>query len=185
MTITKSDAQSAPAFRMIALDELHESPRNPRRHFDEGKLQELADNLGKVGVLNPLLVRPNANGYEIAAGHRRFRAAQLAQLDEVPCLIRPLTDEQFMEVLTIENLQREDVHPLDEAKGYEALMAAPYQIDVERIASRVRRSVKYIYDRVKLLTLSKEAQALFWSGMIEAGHAILLARLTPAHAAEN
>ena len=88
-----------------------------------------------------------------------------------------------MEILTIENLQREDVHPLDEAKGYEALMAAPYKMDVRRIAEKVGRSEKYIYDRVKLLALTKDAQELFWDGEIEAGHAILLARLMPTEQA--
>lgn len=170
-------------FRTVPLTELHESPHNPRKHFHQAALDELAESLRTVGVLTPLLVRPNANGYEIAAGHRRYRAAQLAQLDSVPCLVRPLTDQQFMEILTIENLQREDVHPLDEAKGYEALMAAPYKMPVEKLAERVGRSVKYVYDRVKLLTLTPSAQQLFWDGLIEAGHAILLARLTPTEQA--
>ena len=171
-------------FQTIPLSEIHESPHNPRKHFDAAALNELAESIKTVGILTPLLVRPSAgaNGrgttYEIAAGHRRYRASKLAGLDQAPCLVRPLTDQQFMEILTIENLQREDVHPLDEAKGYEALMAAPYKMPVERIAERVGRSVKYVYDRVKLLGLSKEAQQLFWDGKIEAGHAILLARLT-------
>lgn len=171
-------------FQTLPLSALHESPHNPRKHFDAASLNDLADSIREVGIITPLLVRPNANGYEIAAGHRRFRAAKLAELEQVPCLVRPLTDQQFMECLTIENLQREDVHALDEAKGYEALMAAPYKMPVEKIAERVGRSVKYIYDRVKLLALTKDAQQLFWDGKIEAGHAILLARLTPAEQAK-
>jgi len=171
---------TAIRYESLALSELHESSHNPRRHFDAAALAELAESIRGVGILTPLLVRPNAKGYEIAAGHRRFRAAKAAQLESVPCVVRALTDQQFLEILTIENLQREDVHPLDEAKGYEALMAAPYKMPVTKIAVRVGRSEKYIYDRVKLLALTKKAQALFWDGSIEAGHAILLARLSPA-----
>ena len=169
-----------PAFQEISLTELHESKHNPRHHFDALGLSELRDSILEVGVLTPLLVRPNAKGYEIAAGHRRYRAAKHAGLETVPCLIRKLSDAQFMEILTIENLQREDVHPLDEAAGYEALMAAPYTMTVETLAAKVGKSIKYIYDRVKLLALKEPARGMFWEGVITAGHAILLARLTPS-----
>lgn len=164
-------------FRLIPLAEIHESKHNPRKHFDGPALEQLTDSIRKVGVITPALVRPNAKGFELAAGHRRYRASKLAGLEVLPCLVRPMPDQEFMEVLTIENLQREDVHPLDEAQGYEALMAAPYKMPVEQIAERVGKSIKYVYDRVKLLALCKEGRDLFWSGQIEAGHAILLARL--------
>lgn len=177
-------------FAEIDVSAIHESKHNPRRHFDEAALKELAENIAQVGILSPLLVRPDPQGtvkaprYEIAAGHRRYRAAKLAKLTLLPCLVRPMTDQEFVELLNIENLQREGLHPLDEAKGYEALMAAPYTMDVQTIAQKVGRSVKYVYDRVKLLALSKPAQELFWDGRIEAGHAILLARLTPSEQAK-
>lgn len=164
-------------FRLIPMAAVHESKHNPRRHFDGPALEQLAESIRKAGVITPATVRPNGQGFELAAGHRRYRASKLAGLTHLPCIVRSMTDQEFMEVLTIENLQREDVHPLDEAKGYEALMAAPYTMDAEKIAARVGKSVKYIYDRVKLLALSKAAQQLFWDGQIEAGHAILLARL--------
>jgi ParB family chromosome partitioning protein len=171
-------------YRLIPLDDIHESKHNPRRHVDVPALEQLAESIRKVGVIMPALVRPNANGFELAAGHRRYRAAKLAGLERLPCLVREMTDQVLLEVLTIENLQRENVHPLDEAKGYEALMAAPYTMKVEVIAARVGKSEKYIYDRVKLLQLSQEAQELFWDGLIEAGHAILLARLTASQQAK-
>lgn len=176
--------KTATEFKLIPIADVHESKHNPRRHYDGPQLAELAASIQQVGVLTPCLVRPNAKGFELAAGHRRYRAAKSIGLDQLPCLIRPMTDQEFLEVLTIENLQREDVHPLDEAKGYEALMAKPYKMPVEQIAEKVGRSVKYIYDRVKLLSLTQEAQRLFWDGMIEAGHAILLARLSPKEQAE-
>lgn len=168
----------------IDVQAVRESVHNPRRHFDEAKLKELAENIMQVGILTPLIVRPDPAStpksplYEIAAGHRRYRAAKLAKVALLPCLVREMSDQEFMEVLNIENLQREGLHPLDEAKGYELLMAAPYKMNVERIAEKVGRSVKYVYDRVKLLQLNKDARGLFWAGKIEAGHAILLARLT-------
>lgn len=170
----------------IDIRAVHESTHNPRRHFDEAQLTQLAENIAQVGILTPLLVRPAPHStpktpqYEIAAGHRRYRAAKLAKLTLLPCLVREMRDQEFMEVLNIENLQRQGLHPLDEAKGYEALMAAPYSMDVQTIADKVGRSAKYLYDRVKLLALTEEAQALFWDGKILAGHAILLARLSPA-----
>lgn len=171
-------------FEEIPIDHVYESKHNPRQHFDEAALHELADSVKTVGILTPLIVRPriikgHENGVEIAAGHRRYRAAKLAELATLPCRVMELDDQTFMEILTVENLQREDVHALDEAKGYKALMAAPYKMDVARIAAKVGRSETYIYDRLKLLGLTKEAQAFFWDGKIEAGHAILLARLTP------
>jgi ParB/RepB/Spo0J family partition protein len=123
-------------------------------------------------------VRPNGTGFEIGAGHRRARAAKLAQLTEVPCVVKPMDDVQFLELLVFENDHREDVHPLEEAEGYRSLMThAKY--DVAKIAERLGRSVKYVYDRVKLLQLITPAKTLFLEGKLTAGHAILLARLKP------
>lgn len=177
-------------FVELDINAVHESAHNPRRHFDEEKLKQLAANIAQVGILTPLTVRPAAHStttspsYEIGAGHRRYRAAKLAQLSLVPCLVREMRDQEFMELLNIENLQHEGLHPLDEAQGYADLMAAPYTMKVETVAEKVGRSVKYVYDRIKLLALTKPAQHLFWAGRIEAGHAILLARLTPTEQAK-
>lgn len=174
-----------PRYVEIDIRAVHESKHNPRRHFDEAKLQELSANIAKVGIITPLIVRPAPDSipkqpqYEIAAGHRRYRAAKLAKLTLLPCLVREMSDQEFMELLNIENLQREGLHPLDEAKGYAMLMAAPYRMDVQTIADKVGRSVTYVYDRVKLVELVKEAQELFWADRITAGHAIVLARLSP------
>lgn len=166
------------AFQLIEIGRVHESSLNHRKIFDPSKLDELAQSIRAKGVLTPLLVRPNAKGVEIAAGHRRYRAAKLAGVTELPCVVREMSDSDFLEVLVIENDQREDVHPLEEAEGYRSLMTkASYS--VEKIAERVGRSEKYVYDRVKLLQLTKPAQKLFLDGKITAGHAILLARLKP------
>ena len=169
-------------FRELPIEAVRESAHNPRRHFDEAGMAQLVDSVSKAGIITPLLVRRTADPgrFEIAAGHRRYRAARRLGLTVLPCIVRPMNDQEFMEVLTIENLQREGVHPLDEAAGYEALMAAPYKMSAEQIAERVGRTVKYIYDSRKLLELTDKAQELFWAGKFEKGHAILLARLAPS-----
>jgi ParB/RepB/Spo0J family partition protein len=165
-------------YELIDRGRLHESPLNPRRTFDPAKLQELAESIRVKGVISPLLVRPNAKGFEIAAGHRRFRAAALADVSPLPCVVRAMDDAEFVEILNIENLQREDLTPLEEAEGYKLLMTkAGY--DVRRIADRIGKSEKYVYDRVKLLQLVPDAQQLLRQERITAGHAILLARLKP------
>jgi ParB/RepB/Spo0J family partition protein len=159
---------------------LRESAQNPRQRFEAAAMAELERSIREKGVLTPILVRPGTGGgYEIASGHRRFRAAQAAGLATVPVLIRRMTDAEFLEVLVIENDQREDVHALEEASGYQALLQLK-GYDVAKIAARVGRSPKYVYDRLKLLQLVPAARKLFLEDRFTAGHAILLARLKPA-----
>jgi len=155
-----------------------ESKTNPRKHFDEAYIARLTDSIKKVGILQPLVVRPKGDGYELVAGHCRLRAAKAALVKMVPVSVRELTDVEALEVQLFENLHRADLHPLEEAAGYRALMAKPHKYTAARIAESTGRSVKYIYDRVKLLELTKEAQQLFLDDRITAGHAILLARLS-------
>lgn len=167
-------------FRFLLTEWLDESKANPRTRFDEKALDALADSIRAHGVLTPLLVRPILDGtrFEIAAGHRRFRAAQRAGLDAVPCVVREMTDVELLEILVVENNQREDVHPLEEAQGYRALVDAGY--NAERIAERLGRNRSYVFDRMKLLSLVKECRTLFFDGKLTTHHAILLARLQPA-----
>lgn len=164
----------------IAPDDLRPHPAN-RKRFDQAKLQELADNIAKVGVLTPLLVRripdPKGPSYQIIAGDRRCRAAKLAKLATVPCLVREISDVEALEFLIVENLHREDVHALEEAHGYAELIKV-HRFDVPTIAAKVGKSTKYVYDRMKLLQLSRALQTLFLEDRFSAGHAILLARLT-------
>jgi ParB/RepB/Spo0J family partition protein len=172
--------QAAPTFELIAIAQIAESPLNTRKHFDAVKLEELRASIEQIGIRTPLLVRPRPNGfYEIAGGHRRFRAAQMAGLEEVPCLVEELDDATFLEILSIDNLQREDVHPLEEAQGYKNLLTLD-GYDVPKIAKRVGKSESYVYDRLKLLQLTKTAQKLFLNNGFSAGHAILIARLDKA-----
>lgn len=169
---------TTPEFRQLALSQLHESPSNPRRHWPKAAMDELTQSIRQIGILTPILVRTNATGYEIAAGHRRYRAAKAAGLSEVPVIIREMTDQEFLEILTVENLHREDIHPLDEAASYRALMTT-LGYDVPTLAAKVEKSERYIYQRLKLLDLTKPAQKAFLGDELTVGHAILIARLQP------
>jgi ParB/RepB/Spo0J family partition protein len=177
--------------KSIPLAQIAPSPTNPRKTFDAAKLQELANSIGTKGLIQPIVVRPypalnpagvNPNGkglpkYELVAGERRFRASKLASLETILSVVRELDDVQVLEIQTIENLQRDDVHPLEEADGYAALMkSAGY--DVDQIAAKIGKSTKYVYDRIKLLQLIPAAKKYFLDGEITAGHAIQLARLS-------
>lgn len=167
----------------IRLEELVASATNPRKTFDPVKLDELASSIASKGVLEPLLVRPYETfgpaKYEIVAGERRFRAATLAGVETAPCIVRDLTDVEALEVQTVENLQRDDLHPLEEAEGYAALMKfAGY--DVAQIAQRIGKGEGYVYDRLKLLQLIPAIRTVFLGGEISVGHAIPLARLNAA-----
>ncbi len=168
-------------FAEIAIDEIVESSSNPRKRF--GEIDELADSIRAQGVIEPLIVRPHPtqmNGYELVSGARRLRAATAVGLLDVPCVIRTLTDLQVLETQVTENLQRKDVHPLEEADAYAALMKADHAYTVEAVAARVGRSTSYVYQRLKLKDLTPEAREAFESEEITAGHAVRLARLTSA-----
>lgn len=186
-------AVESAALVSIALSDLIESPWNPRKHFEAARLKEMAESLREKGQLAPIIVRPipadrKLGGrylvdpkpkWEIGAGHRRFRAAPHADYTHLLAIVRELDDVAFLELLTIENKQREDVTPLDEAAGFRLLMEkAGY--DVSKLAARIGLSMKYVYDRLKLLQLIPEAKKYLEEGTITAGHAILLARLKPA-----
>lgn len=175
----------ASEFQSIPLAALHPSLFNPRSQANTEQLQELAASIRAKGVLEPLLVRPlgDGAGYQIVAGHRRFQAARLVNLQAVPCVIRTLTDAEALEASIVENLQREGVSELDEAKGYDRLMHGPGKeargLTVKEIAQRVGKSEEYVYARLKLLALGEVAVQALRAGEITAGHAVMIARMTP------
>src|SRR5579859_2329123 len=166
----------------IPLGKISESKTNPRRQFDETKLAELADNIRQYGVLQAILVRPigRDESFEVVAGTRRYRASKLAGRETIPATVRELTDTQCLELQLIENLQRSDVHELDEAQGYAALMQLqPDNYTVETIATKVGRSEAYVYARLRLLHLIPEARQAFYEGKLTVAHAFEMARLQP------
>src|SRR5580692_11113047 len=162
-------------FQTIALSRIHESTTNPRSIFDESKLAELAASLRTQGLIQPITVRPNSDGYEIVAGARRFRAAQLAELTELPVRIVQLSDEQSLEWQIIENSQRVDVHPYEEAQGYQRLLDLP-GYDVATLAEKTGKSDSHIYARLALLQLIPEVAEAFQTERITASHANLISR---------
>src|SRR5215469_2883139 len=169
-------------YRNLPLLNLSESPANPRRTFDETALNELAESIRIQGVLSPLLVRHKGHSFEIVAGARRYRAAQLAGLDSVPVRIVELTDAQALETSIVENLQRRDVHPLDEATGYVSLLHLDYT--VEQIAAKCGKSAAYVTARARLAELAPVVTEAFAKDEIGVGHALLLARLQHEHQQE-
>jgi ParB/RepB/Spo0J family partition protein len=177
-------------YQVIALKDLQESALNPRKAFDEETLKELCESLKAKGCIEPIIVRRmNGSGsFEVVAGARRFRAAKMAELDELPAIVREYTDAECMEIQVIENLQREDVNPVEEADGYRQLIdlggytkdgkTGSSVPDVERLAEKIGKSERYVYDRLtlagKLIPEAREAGAKGW---ITASHLVELARL--------
>ena len=173
-------------YRNLPLANLTESANNPRRTFDPAALNELAESIRTQGLLAPLLVRPKgAQSYEIVAGARRYRAAQLAGLESVPVRIAELTDAQAIEASIVENLIRADVHPMEEASGFRALlnMEEP-KYSIEQIAARTGKTPVFIAARLKLTELVPPVVEAFYRDEIGTGHALLLAKLQPAQQEE-
>ncbi len=171
--------QSQSEYRNLPLLSLTESASNPRTTFDDKALDELAESIKAQGVLSPLVVRPKGgHSYEIVAGARRYRAAQRAGLEYVPVRIAELSDAQAVEVSIVENLQRRDVHPLDEATGYVRLLALDEpKYSIEQIAAKCGKSPGYVLARVRLTQLAPAAVEAFAKDEIGVGHALLLAKL--------
>ncbi|MCM8558075.1 ParB/RepB/Spo0J family partition protein [Sphingomicrobium sediminis] len=154
----------------LPIDKISPNPDQPRRHFDEGALEELAQSIAERGVLQPILVRNHDGGYQIIAGERRWRAAQQAQLHEIPAIIRDSDDGNTAELALIENVQREDLNALEEAKAYAAL-ADQYghsQADIGRIVGKSR---SHVANLVRLLDLPEDVQSMLIDGDLSMGHA--------------
>jgi ParB family chromosome partitioning protein len=181
---TKAVPPPVSSIQDIPIARIRESKTNPRRFFDEAKLAELADNIRQHGVLQPILLRPLPEGeagtYELVAGTRRYRASKLAKRESIPATVRELTDAQALELQVIENVQRVDVHPLDEAQGYAALIQLdPDNYTVEAIAARVGRSSAYVSGRLRLIQLIADAKQAFYEDKLTVAHAFEIARLQP------
>lgn len=179
---------------VVAVANIAPSPTNPRKAFDKGALEELTDSVRKHGLLQPVLLRPWPEGrawpkgqpaadtavggtYELVAGERRWRAARAAGLERIPALVRQLGDAEVLEIQIVENLQRSDLHPLEEAEGYEQLMKL-HGYSVEDLAHKVGKSKAYVYARMKLTALKDEtSRAAFLKGEIAPSVALLIARI--------
>ena len=173
-------------YQNLSITVLVESPTNPRKRFDETALQELAESFKAQGVLAPLLVREREDrSYEVIAGARRLRAARIAELSTVPVRIVRLTDAEAIEAQVTENLQREDIHPLEEALGFRALLELREpSYTVASIAARAGKSEAYVYGRIKLADLIPPVADAFLRDQITTGHALLIAKLASAQQQE-
>ncbi len=164
-------ARGIEGYRMVALASLKANPQNPRRHFAEEELAELAASIGEKGVVQPLVVRPTEGGaYEIVAGERRWRAAQKAQLHQVPAIVRQLSDREALELAIIENVQRSDLNAIEEARGYQQLIEA-FDHTQEELAQIIGKSRSHLANMLRLLKLPDGVQDMIREGQLSAGHA--------------
>ena len=164
-------SQEQSAYRMLPIYKVEPNPDQPRQDFDEEELQLLADSITVHGVIQPLTVRELPSGYyQIIAGERRWRAARLAELSEVPAVVIEADDKKAMELALIENLQRQDLNPVEEALGYRSLMQ-DYGLTQEDAAARVGKSRPAVANSLRLLHLPEEIQSKVRSGVLTAGHA--------------
>jgi ParB family chromosome partitioning protein len=175
---------AAPGLLSIALDEIAANPNQPRRAFDVAALESLADSIRANGLLSPIIVRPakGARGqYEIVAGERRWRAARLAGLSEVPAIVRDVADGASIELALLENLQRADLNAIEEASGYRQLLEE-HGFTQDALGQRLGKNRSTITNALRLLTLPDSVQALVRDGALSAGHARALAVLPPDQA---
>ncbi|MBR2316196.1 MAG: ParB/RepB/Spo0J family partition protein [Clostridia bacterium] len=154
----------------LKINEIEPNRDQPRKTFDEKALSELADSIAQHGVIQPLLVRPVSDGYQLVAGERRWRAARLAGLSEVPVVVKELSDSETMEIALIENLQREDLNPIEEAEGLQLLIDT-YGLTQDECAKRVGKSRPAITNALRLLNLPPELSELVKSDKLSTGHA--------------
>lgn len=169
-------------FKQIPRDFIRPSKTNPRKHFDQTYIEQLAASIADKGIVEPLVVRhakKKGDGYEIVVGECRYRAAGIAKLADLPCIVQDLTDEQAMEIQIIENLHRKDLTPLEEAAGFRALVKSnPDKHSAATIGTRVGKSARWVWDIMKLADLIPEAKQLLDQGIISVNHAIPISRLT-------
>ncbi len=170
-------AENGISADVIKLSEIEPNRNQPRYNFDEESLQELADSIKEVGIIQPIIVRSQAiGGYQIVAGERRWRAAHIAGLTEVPVIIKDLSDREMAELALIENLQREDLDAVEEAEGYRHLMDE-YSMTQEEVAERVGKSRPAVANSVRLLDLPEQVKDMLRTGKLAAGHARALLSL--------
>ena len=165
--------------RMLKLTDIDPNRGQPRERFDEDALRELADSIRAVGVLQPIIVRETGNRYEIIAGERRYRASRLAGLTEIPTIVRDWDEQKRLEAALIENLQRDDLNPVEEAVGVKRLMEAA-GLTQERVAERLGKSRPAVANLLRLLTLPEEVQKMLVDGRLTAGHARALVTVDPS-----
>lgn len=165
-----ASASNATSETKLPIEDIVPNPNQPRIHFNETELRELSESIQEHGVLQPLLVRKHRNGYEIIAGERRYQASKLAGLEELPVIIKDVNDEEMLSLALIENLQRSDLNPVEEAKGYRQLIDASGMTQ-EALSKAVSKSRSAITNSLRLLDLPEIVQQMIFEGKLTAGHA--------------
>ena len=185
-TTEEAVVQDIRSLRHVPIELLQANPHNPRKHFNEDELNSLAASLKERGLLQPLVVRPRAGGkFEIVAGERRWRASQKAGLHELPVLIRELDDKETLEIALIENVQRADLNPLEEAKAYRQLVDQ-YGHTQQQLADAIGKSRSHVANTMRLLNLPEATQIQIETGSLTAGHArALIATDSPEELADK
>lgn len=166
---SEKSAQNGPE-TIVKITKVEPNRKQPRKNFDEDALQELSDSIKQFGLLQPILVQDRKDHYEIIAGERRWRAAKLAGLKEVPVIIRDYSEREIVEISLIENIQREDLNPIEEALAYKRLLEE-FHLKQDEVAERVSKSRTTVTNSIRLLKLSDEVQQMVIEGMLSPGHA--------------
>ena len=176
--LSDTEIADSDSIKMIKVRDIEPNKNQPRKTFDKEKLEILSSSIATHGIVQPILVKPNINGtYMIAAGERRWRAAKLAKIKEVPCVIRQLDEPAVMEIALIENLQREDLNPIEEAEGYRRLMET-CELTQEEVAEKVGRSRSAVANSLRLNNLSERVKQMVIDGKLSQGHARALLSIT-------
>lgn len=175
--ISNTEENTEKGISYININDIKPNKDQPRKTFDEEKIGELAESIKEHGLIQPVVLRKSGKGYEIVAGERRWRACRKAGLKEIPCIIKELTDEENMLIAIIENMQREDLNPIEEAEGI-SQMVTVFGMTQEQVSKSVGKSRPYITNVLRLLKLPQEVQAMVSDGQLSAGHARALAGLS-------
>ena len=170
MAEAQTETGNTSADMKVSIDKITPNPNQPRTHFNETQLRELSESIRENGVLQPLLVREKNGGYEIIAGERRYQASRLAGLEELPVIIKDVDDQKMLELALIENLQRSDLNPIEEARGYKRLLKESGMTQ-EALSKAVSKSRSAITNSLRLLDLPETVQQMLFDGKLTAGHA--------------
>lgn len=177
ISVTKKEESEEKGISFININEIKPNQNQPRKSFNEEKLEELAASIIENGLIQPVILRKADKGYEIVAGERRWRACRKAGLKEIPCIIREFTDEQNMLIAIIENMQREDLNPIEEAEGLNQ-MIVNFGMTQEKVSKSVGKSRPYITNALRLLKLPSEIREMLLANQLSAGHARAIAGIS-------
>ena len=180
----KEETTEGNGLRYIDINDIKPNANQPRKSFDEDKLEELAESIDRHGMIQPVVLRSARQGYEIVAGERRWRAARMVGLKEIPCIVKELTDEENMLLAIIENMQREDLNPIEEAEGLKQMIDT-YGLTQEQVSRGVGKSRPYITNSLRLLKLPEKIRYLTADGSLSVGHARALASIKDEKVQQN